>query len=107
MRFHRATSNFAGYVAPLWPRSTKFPKQNFNDRMLRALKPAAAGKRYEKRDALGPRPVGSGHRDRQAPPFMLQSRFPGSTQPTRRAIGEYDAISLDKARQKGPRLGWS
>ena len=75
------------------------PKHNFNDRMLKALKPAAAGKRYEKRDALVPgllvRVTETGKRT-----FMLQTRFPGSTQPTRRAIGEYDAVSLDKARQK-------
>src|SRR5262249_41293269 len=32
--------------------------------------------------------------------FMLQSRFPGSAQPTRRAIGEYEAITLEAARQK-------
>ena len=75
------------------------PKHNFNDRMLKALKPAAAGKRYEKRDALVPgllvRVTETGKRT-----FMLQTRFPGSAQPTRRAIGEYDAVSLDKARQK-------
>ena len=75
------------------------PKQNFNDRMLKALKPAAAGKRYEKRDALVPgllvRVTETGKRT-----FMLQTRFPGSTQPTRRAIGEYDAVSLDRARKK-------
>jgi hypothetical protein len=32
--------------------------------------------------------------------FMLQSRFPGSTQPTRRAIGEYGSVSLERAREK-------
>jgi hypothetical protein len=32
--------------------------------------------------------------------FMLQSRFPGSTQPTRRAIGEYGSVSLECAREK-------
>ena len=31
---------------------------------------------------------------------MLQTQFPGSTQPARRAIGEYDAVSLDRARKK-------
>jgi integrase len=32
--------------------------------------------------------------------FMFQTRFPGDAQPTRRAIGEYGAISLDDAREK-------
>lgn len=97
--FQGATSNFTGYVAPLWPWSQMMPKQPLNDRTLKALKPAHAGCRYEKRDSVVPgllvRVTETGKRT-----FMLQTRFPGSTQPTRRAIGEYGAISLDKARQK-------
>ena len=31
--------------------------------------------------------------------FILMTRYPGSKNPARRAIGEYGAISLDTARQ--------
>ncbi|MGB8612322.1 MAG: integrase arm-type DNA-binding domain-containing protein [Pseudolabrys sp.] len=69
------------------------------DRTLKALKPAPAGKRYEKRDGLVPgllvRVTETGKRT-----FMLQTRYPGFTQPTRRELGVYDALSLDKARQR-------
>jgi integrase len=70
-----------------------------SDRTLKALKPASAGKRYEKRDSIVPgllvRVTETGKRT-----FMLQTRFPGSDQPTRRALGEYGAISLERAREK-------
>lgn len=79
------------------------PKQTLSDRTLKSLKPAEKGKRYERRDSIVPgllvRVTETGKRT-----FMLQTRFPGSTQPTRRAIGEYGAISLDTARQKA--RGW-
>ena len=69
------------------------------DRTLKALKPAEKGKRYEKRDGLIPgllvRVTETGKRT-----FMLQTRYPGFAQPTRRELGVYDALSLDKARQK-------
>lgn len=69
------------------------------DRTLKALKPAPAGKRYERRDDLVTgllvRVTETGKRT-----FMLQTRYPGSQQPTRRSLGEYGAISLDDARQK-------
>jgi integrase len=70
-----------------------------SDRTLKALKPAPAGKRYERRDSIVPgllvRVTETGKRT-----FMLQTRFPGSDQPTRRALGEYGVISLETARKK-------
>jgi integrase len=74
------------------------PKHNLTDRTLQALKPAADGTRYEYRDAVVPgllvRVTDSGTKT-----FMLQHRFPGSKQPTRRAIGIYGACTLESARR--------
>src|SRR5262245_61906567 len=70
-----------------------------SDTTLKALKPAPAGKRYERRDSIVPgllvRVTEKGKRT-----FMLQTRFPGSADPTRRAIGEYGAITLEDTRTK-------
>jgi integrase len=67
------------------------------DRALKALRPAAAGARYEIFDAVVPglavRVTATGSRS-----FVLVSRYPGSKHPTRRAIGEYGAVTLDQAR---------
>jgi len=75
------------------------PRENLTDRTLKALKPAEEGKRYERRDSIVPgllvRVTETGKRT-----FMLQTRFPGSTDPTRRALGEYNAVSLEAAREK-------
>ena len=74
-------------------------KRTLNDRMLKALKPAPVGGRYDTMDAIVPglamRVTGTGQKT-----FVLIARFPGAQNPTRRAIGEFGAISLDKARQK-------
>jgi integrase len=76
------------------------------DRALRALKPAPAGKRLDIMDAVVP---GFGVRvtdkadDRgkaSQRTFVLVARFPGSSNPTRRALGEYGALSLERAREK-------
>ena len=32
--------------------------------------------------------------------FILIARYPGSTNPTRRALGEYPTLTLEKAREK-------
>jgi Arm DNA-binding domain len=75
------------------------PKRTLNDRMLKALKPASPGKRYDIMDSIVPgfgiRVTGRGQRT-----FVLVARFPGSRNPTRRAIADYGALTLDKARQK-------
>jgi hypothetical protein len=74
------------------------PKR-LTDRTLQALKPAKAGKRYDVMDAdvrgFGVRVTDKGQRT-----FILIARYPGSTNPTRRAIGEYPTLSLEKAREK-------
>ena len=74
------------------------PKR-LTDRTLQALKPAKAGKRYDVMDAdvrgFGVRVTDKGQRT-----FILIARYPGSTNPTRRAIGEYPTLTLEKAREK-------
>ena len=74
-------------------------KRNLTDRTLKALKPAAAGKLYDVMDSVVPgfgvRVSDSGRRT-----FMLVARYPGSSNPARRAIGVYGAITLADARQK-------
>ena len=71
---------------------------NLTDRKLKALKPADAGKRYDVMDTdvrnLGVRVTDKGLRT-----FILVARFPGSSNPTRRAIGEYPTVMLEKARK--------
>lgn len=67
-------------------------KQDLTDRTLRALHAAPEGKRYEVMDAqapgLGIRVTDSGQRT-----FVLIARFPGHTQPTRRALGQYTPVN--------------
>jgi hypothetical protein len=63
-------------------------RTNLNDRILKALKGATDGKPYDVRDTVVPglrvRVMGSGQRT-----FVLLGRYPGSKQPTRRALGTY------------------
>jgi integrase len=74
------------------------PKRDLTDRALKALKPAAPGKRYFAWDAQVP---GFGVRvtDRGSASFVLVARYPGATNPAPRQIGAYPAIELAKARQ--------
>jgi integrase len=69
------------------------------EKRLLSLKPAAAGTRYGVADGLVPglavRVTETGHKS-----FVLVARYPGSSNPTRRALGEYGAITLAGARQK-------
>jgi len=77
-------------------------KRDFTDRFLKAIKPAEHGKRIIFHDAQIP---GFGIRvtDRSADDnkgsFVLVTRFPGSTNPVPRRIGDYPAMSLAKARE--------
>jgi integrase len=77
-------------------------KRDFTDRFLKAIKPAETGKRIILHDAQIP---GFGIRvtERSAEEnkgsFVLVTRFPGSTNPVPRRIGDYPAMSLAKARQ--------
>src|SRR5262245_38744349 len=80
------------------PRRRKL-KRTLNDRLIKALKPAKPGQRYDVSDALVP---GLGVRvtDKGTKTFTLTRRFPGRTNPTRRALGEYGAITLEQAREE-------
>jgi integrase len=72
-------------------------KRTLTDRTVKALKPAKAGKRYDVSDSVVPglavRVTDSGQRT-----FVLIARFPGSKNPTRRALGDYGALTLEQAR---------
>jgi len=75
-------------------------KRTLNDRALKALQPAPAGKLYDVMDAVVPgfgvRVSDSGRRT-----FVLVTRFPRNPKhPTRRALGEYGELTLEKARTK-------
>ena len=72
-------------------------KKTLTDRALRALKPAAKGQTYDLMDAVVP---GFGVRvsDTGRKTFILIARFPGSKNPTRRALGEYGALTLEQGR---------
>jgi integrase len=75
------------------------PRKVLTDRGLKALKPAAAGKRYDVMDGVVP---GFGVRvtDKGKRTFILVARYAGTDNPTRRSLGEYGAITLETAREK-------
>jgi len=72
-------------------------KKHLTDRGLKAVKPT--GKRYDIMDSevrgFGLRVSEIGQRT-----FILIARYPGSANPTRRAVGEYPSLSLEKARER-------
>src|SRR3974390_739717 len=72
---------------------------NLTDRKLKSLKAAPAGKRleYGDRDSRGLiiRVTDTGHKS-----FAFLARFPGSDNPTRRAIGDYPETTLQDARAR-------
>jgi integrase len=76
-------------------------KQVLNDRIIQAQKrkPAAPGKRREIWDALVPG-LGLRTTDKGAVSFVLATRFPGSANPARRALGSYGELTLEQARHK-------
>ena len=78
-------------------------KRTLNDRIVKALKPARAGERYDVMDTVVP---GFGVRvsDKGRRTFVLTTRYPGSSNPTRRAIGVLGEVGLAEARQKA--RGW-
>jgi integrase len=77
-------------------------KKDFTDRFLKSIKPAATGKRVIYYDAQIP---GFGIRtterssDECKGSFVLVTRYPGSTNPAPRRIGDYPVISLGEARE--------
>lgn len=72
-------------------------RNRLTDRKLAALKPE--GKRYDVMDTdvpgFGVRVSETGQRT-----FVLIARYPGSSNPTRRALGEYPVLSLEQARER-------
>src|SRR2546429_2391416 len=96
----------------MWPQSgpsqcprkwrTAVAKVNLTARKVKSLKPAKAGERYELLDLVVP---GLGVRvtDGAARTWILKTRYPGSPHPTRRALGDYPAMSLERAREKAGR----
>ncbi len=74
-------------------------RSRLTDRTLKSLKPAANGKPYDVKDSEV-----RGLRVRVLPTsktFVLLTRYPGSDNPTRRALGAYDVdLSLEAARDK-------
>ena len=70
-------------------------KHRLTDRKLKALR--REGTRYDVMDTDVP---GFGVRVSEVgqKTFILITRYPGSSNPTRRALGEYPALSLEKAR---------
>jgi integrase len=75
------------------------PRKILTDRAIKAAKPAKAGERNQIADGIVP---GLFLRvtDKGAKSFVLVKRYPGSINPTRRALGTYGAITLDDARTK-------
>jgi integrase len=108
LAFHLATLYRTGFVAKALPKratgESKRPTgsqgegasvaRNFTDRYLKSLRPT--GKHYDKWDLDG---FGVRVSDKGTKTFVLMARYPGSNNPTRRAIGHYPAVSLAKARQ--------
>jgi Arm DNA-binding domain len=74
-------------------------KKQLTDRSIAALKPAPQGKRDLHYDALVP---GLAVRctDTGAKSFVLVGRFPGSRNPTARALGKVGAVTLLDARAR-------
>lgn len=91
------------FVAPVLPQGRIMARENLTDRRLKAMKPAPRGKRYEVMDAAVPG-LGVRMTDKGQQTFVLVTRYPGSANPTRRALGEYGVLTLEKAREKA--RGW-
>jgi integrase len=74
-------------------------KKTLTDRTLKALKPAPAGKRDDLWDSVVPgfgvQVTERGHRS-----YILIARYPGKSDPTRRKIGDYGALTLEQARER-------
>ena len=74
-------------------------KRNLTDRTLKSLKPTKPGTHEDVWDlgfpGFGVRVSDTGRRT-----FVLTARYPGSNNPTRRALGVYDKTSLEGAREK-------
>ncbi|CAH2400502.1 site-specific integrase [Mesorhizobium ventifaucium] len=85
------------------------PRENLTDIRLKALRPADAGKRYVIMDAQVPNmgvrvtdkaPANGSKMKAGQVSFIYIARYGKAAQPARRALGEYDIMSLDGARTK-------
>src|SRR5262245_57811088 len=77
-------------------------KRVLKDRTIKALKAAPPGERYEVSDAVVPGLVVR-VTDKGTKTFALVARYPGSPNPTRRALGGYGELELAEAREKARR----
>jgi len=77
-------------------------RRTLNDRIIKALKPAKAGQREEVWDSIVPQ-LCVRVTDRGTKSFVLVKRYPGSTNPARRALGGYGELTLEQARTKARR----
>jgi integrase len=77
-------------------------RKTLTDRALKALKPAAPGKRYDVMDAIVPS-LGARVTDKGHVTFILAARFPGKPNYTRRELGPYGELTLEAARTKARR----
>jgi Arm DNA-binding domain len=104
---HGAALKRTDFVAPVLPRRPFVPRKTLTDKLLKSLKPAATDTRDDYWDAIVP---GLGVRVTETgrASFVLMTRYPRNPKnPTRRALGEYGAITLDDARQKARKwLEW-
>ena len=88
------------------PLNTLAMHQRLTVRKLDSLKPAKPGQRYDIMDTdvrgLGVRVTDRADEKTGKPQrtFILLARYPGSPNPTRRALGEYPTLTLEKAREK-------
>jgi integrase len=88
------------HVAPKWPHMPKTEhRKNLTPTLIKGLKPAPDGSRYQIMDAqvpgFGVRVTDTGNRT-----FILRTRYPGSSSPSRREIGNCADIKLTDAREK-------
>ncbi|WP_105438480.1 site-specific integrase [Neorhizobium sp. T25_13] len=77
----------------------RHPAKKLTELGVAAIKPAMPGQRDEHPDTIL-RGLVIRVTDKGRKTFNLVARYPGSSNPTRRAIGEYPAISLHNAREE-------
>jgi integrase len=77
-------------------------RRKLTDRTLVSLKPACDGARYDVMDS-DVRGFGVRVNDAGRKTFVLVARYPGSTNPTRRTLGEYPTMTLARARAEATR----
>src|SRR5215469_2250312 len=102
MRQHGKAGTFVALTLPR--REQAVSRQILTDRFISSRKSALSGRRDDYFDAIVPglalRVTDRGHKS-----FVLVTRYPSNpAHPTRRALGDVGAITLEQARQKA--RGW-